>query len=113
MAQYEGEEFVYNGEKWQSVGKNNFGTLAFKNSATGSVTAEGSVAITKGADTTESITPLGSAGTAPSWSYNSSSKKATFSAGSAATAGTAVTVVTASGTDTAAFTGSAVSVSVS
>lgn len=104
MAQYNGEEFVYNGEKWQSIGKNNFGALAFKDSATGSVS--GNVTVTPGTDTTASVTPLGSAGTAPSWSYNSSSKKATFSAGSAATAGTAVTVVTASGTPTATFSSS-------
>ena len=36
MAQYNGEEFVYNGTKWQSLGKNNFGALAFKSSASGS-----------------------------------------------------------------------------
>lgn len=36
MAQYSGEEFVYNGTAWQSIGKNNFGDFAFVN--TGDVT---------------------------------------------------------------------------
>lgn len=43
MAQYSGEEFVFNGTAWQSIGKNNFGSLAFKSSASGSYTPAGTV----------------------------------------------------------------------
>lgn len=111
MAQYDGEEFVYNGTKWQSIGKNNFGDLAFKSSASGSYTPAGSVAITEAADTTTSVTPFGAAGTLPSWTV--SGETATFNAGTLASAGTAVNVVTASGTRTAAFTGTEATVTVS
>lgn len=111
MAQYSGEEFVWNGSAWQSIGKNNFGSLAFKNNATGSYTPSGSVAITKGEDTTGSVTPIETVGTLPSWSV--SNGVATFSPGTLPTAGSAVTVITARGTDTAAFTGTEDTVTVS
>lgn len=111
MAQYSGEEFVWNGSAWQSIGKNNFGSLAFENSASGAYTPQGSVSITKGADTTGSVTPIDSVGTLPSWSV--SGEVATFSAGTLPTAGSAVTVVTASGTDTATFTGTEETITVS
>lgn len=111
MAQYSGEEFVWNGSAWQSIGKNNFGSLAFKNNASGSYTPAGSVAITKGADTTDSVTPISGVGTLPSWSV--SDGVATFNPGTLPTAGNAVTVVTARGTDTAAFTGTEDTVTVS
>lgn len=111
MAQYNGEEFIWNGSAWQSVGKNNFGSLAFQNSASGSYTPAGTVEITKGADTTSSVTPIDGVGTLPSWTV--AGEVATFSAGTLPTAGAAVTVVTASGTDTAAFTGTADTITVS
>lgn len=110
MAAYNGSEFVWNGSAWQELGKNNFGALAFKSSASGDYTPAGSVAITKGTDTTASITPFGTAGTAPSWTI--SGETATFDAGTAGTAGTAVTVVTERGTDTATFTGTAATITV-
>ena len=43
MAQYSSEEFVFNGTAWQSIGKNNFGDLAFKSSASGDYTPAGTV----------------------------------------------------------------------
>lgn len=43
MAQYSGEEFAFNGTAWQAIGKNNFGDLAFKNSASGDYTPAGTV----------------------------------------------------------------------
>jgi hypothetical protein len=112
MAQYDGEEFIWNGSAWQSVGKNNFGDLAFKNTATGDFTPQGTVAITKGTDTTSSVTGIASVGTLPAWSI--SGEVATFSAGTLPQADAdATTVITARGTDTAAFTGTQGSVTVS
>lgn len=114
MASYSGSEFVWNGSAWQEMGKNNFGALAFKSSASGDYTPNGSVAITKGEDTTASVVPFGSAGSLPEATWTVSGETATFnfSAGTLPTAGTAVDVVTASGTDTAAFTGTAATITV-
>lgn len=111
MAQYSGEEFVWNGSAWQSVGKNNFGALAFKDSATGSITPAGTVTITEAADTTTSIEGMATAGTLPAWSL--SGKTLTFTQGTLPTKATAQTVVTASGTRTASFSGTAATVTVS
>lgn len=111
MASYNGSEFVWNGTAWQEMGKNNFGALAFKSSATGAFTPSGSVSISKGADTTGSVTPVGTEGEVPYFTV--SGEHATFNAGSVTTAGTAVTVITARGTDTATFTGTEGTVTVS
>ena len=115
LVSYSGSEFVWNGSAWQEMGKNNFGALAFKNSASGSYTPAGSVAITKGEDTTASITPIATVGTLPEASWTISGETATFafSAGTLPTAGTAVSAVTARGTDTAAFTGTEATITVS
>lgn len=114
MAQYDGEEFVWNGTAWQSIGKNNFGALAFKSSASGSYTPAGSVNVTQGEDTTASVTPFGTAGSLPDAYFTVSGETATFnwSAGSLPTAGTAVDVVTAAGAVTAAFTGTEATITV-
>jgi hypothetical protein len=114
MASYSGSEFVWNGSAWQELGKNNFGALAFKSSASGDYTPAGQVNVTQGDDTTVSVTPFGSAGTLPSAYFSVSGETATFnfSAGTLPTAGTDVTVVTASGTDTAAFSGTAATITV-
>lgn len=112
MAQYEGEEFVYNGTKWQSVGKNNFGSLAFQSSASGSYTPAGAVTATETtAAVTESITPFGTAGTAPSWTV--SGETATFNPGTAATAGTPVNAVTAESVKSYSFSGTQGTITVS
>lgn len=117
IAQYSGEEFAYDGTVWQSLGKNNFGNLAFKNSASGNFTPQGSVAaptISVLGGTTDNITPVTAVGTLPSWSV--SNGKATFNPGTLPTQGTAKTVVTSVGTITAsapAFTGTEGSVTVS
>ena len=114
MASYAGSEFVWNGTAWQELGKNNFGALAFKSSASGSYTPAGSVAITQGTDTTDSVTPISGVGTLPAASWSVSGETATFAfdAGTLPTAGTAVTVITARGADTAAFTGTAATITV-
>jgi hypothetical protein len=114
MAQYDGEEFVYNGTKWQAIGKANFGALAFKSSAEGSYTPAGTITVTKSADTTDTIAPFGTAGTLPSASWIQSGENVSFvfDAGTLPTAGTDVTVVTESGANTAAFTGTAATITV-
>lgn len=114
MAQYEGEEFVYNDSTWQSIGKNNFGDLAFKNSASGSYTPAGTVTVTadKAADTISSVTPFGTAGTLPTMSVTNG--VLTLDPGTLPTAGTDVDVVTNVGaiTATAAFLGTAATITV-
>lgn len=114
MASYSGSEFVWNGTAWQEFGKNNFGALAFKSSASGSYTPAGTVSITEAADTTTSVTPFGSAGSLPAaaWSVSGETATFTFDAGSLPSAGTAVDVVTASGARTASFSGTAATITV-
>ena len=111
VAQYDGEEFAFDGTAWQKLGEGNLGSLAYKNSAEGTYTPAGSVSITKGNDTTANVTPFGTAGSLPAWSV--SGETATFSAGTLPTAGTAVAVVTESGTDTATFAGTQATITVS
>ena len=114
MASYGGSEFVWNGSAWQEFGKNNFGALAFKSSASGDYTPAGSVTVTEAADTTASVTPFGTAGSLPDATWSVSGETATFAfdAGALPTAGTAVDVVTQSGTRTATFAGTAATITV-
>lgn len=114
LASYGGSEFVWNGSAWQEMGKNNFGALAFKSSASGSYTPAGTVNVSQAADTTESVTPFGAAGTLPEAYFTVSGETATFnfSAGTLPSAGTAVDVVTAAGAVTAAFSGTAATITV-
>ena len=117
MAQYNGEEFVYNGTKWQSIGKNNFGDLAFKNSASGSYTPAGTVGaptITVTGDSTGTVNSITDVGTLPSLTV--ANEVLTFSPGTLPTKGSDTTVVTATGTITASaptFTGTADTITVS
>ena len=115
MAQYDGEEFVWNGSAWQSIGKNNFGDLAFKNSASGSFTPEGTITnnITS-AFGTSSVDGVASVGSLPAWTYDATNKKATFNAGALPTTSAQVVVSSASVTvGTSTFAGSAGTVTVS
>lgn len=114
LTSYNGSEFVWNGTAWQEMGKNNFGALAFKSSASGSYTPAGSVNVTQGEDTTASVTPFGTAGSLPDAYFTVSGETATFnwSAGSLPTAGTAVDVVTAAGAVSAAFVGTEATITV-
>ena len=115
MASYSGSEFVWNGSAWQELGKNNFGALAFKSSASGDYTPAGTVAITKGTDTTASVTGIASVGTLPDAYFTVSGETATFnwSAGTLPTTdAAATTVITARGDDTAAFTGTPATITV-
>ena len=114
MASYSGSEFVWNGSAWQELGKNNFGALAFKSSASGDYTPAGAVNVTQGEDTTASVVPFGTAGSLPdaSWTVSGETATFTFDAGTLPAAGTAVDVVTAAGAVSAAFVGTAATITV-
>lgn len=110
MAQYSGEEFVWNGSAWQSIGKNNFGALAFKSSASGNFTPAGSVTseITGGTNTT--VNSITAVGTLPSFSV--SGETLTYTPGTLPTKGDDTSVVTATGTVSSTFSGTQGSVTV-
>ena len=114
MASYSGSEFVWNGSAWQELGKNNFGALAFKSSASGDYTPAGTVNVTQGTDTKESVAPFGSAGTLPTAYFTVSGETAAFNwdPGTLPAAGTAVDVVTAAGAVSATFSGTAATITV-
>ena len=111
MASYSGSEFVWNGSAWQELGKNNFGALAFKSSASGSYTPQGSVDITAGTDSTDSVVGVSANGTTPYFTV--SGETATFNPGAMPTLADSKTFLTARGTDTAAFTGTEATITVS
>ena len=112
LVSYDGSEFVWNGTAWQELGKNNFGALAFKDDAEATYTPAGTIAITQGTDTTSTVTGIASVGTLPTWTV--SGETATFSAGTLPTADAqATTVITSRAADTAAFTGTQATITVS
>lgn len=111
VAQYSGEEFAWNGSAWQSLGKNNFGDLAFKSSASGTYTPAGSVTVSEAADTTTTVNSITDVGTLPTCSV--SGEVLTFTAGTLPTKGADTTVVTASGARTATFAGTEATITVS
>ena len=117
MAQYNGEEFIWNGSAWQSVGKNNFGALAFKSSASGSFTPAGTVSqpsVSVDGNTTTTVNSITDVGTLPTMSV--SGETLTFSPGTLPTKGSDTTVVTNTGTISVSqptFTGTSGSVTVS
>lgn len=114
---YNETEFIFNGTKWQEYGNlSGLGALAYKDTASGSVTAEGtvskpSVTVTP---TTENIPNVTNVGSMPT--YTVSGEKLTISSGSAPTLGTAIaalTGATAELSEAPTFTGTSVNVSVS
>ena len=112
MAQYDGVEYVWSDtEAWQELGHGNFGSLAFKSSASGSFTPQGTVNITPGTDTTTTVNSITAVGTLPK--FTQSGETLVFSAGALPTKGADTTVVTASGTPSASFSGTAGTVTVS
>ena len=82
--------------------KPTLGDLAGKNSASGSITPSGSISVSQGTDSTETLTTITAAGTLPSFSVDE--EVLIFNAGALPTTENK-TVVTASGTRTATFTG--------
>lgn len=115
MASYSGSEFVWNGSAWQELGKNNFGALAFKSSASGTYTPAGSVSITQGTDNTDSVVGVASNGTLPDAYFTVSGETATFnwSQGALPTLASSKTFVTSRAADTASFSGTEATITVS
>lgn len=114
MASYSGSEFVWNGSAWQEFGKNNFGALAFKSSASGSYTPAGTISVDDGTDSTGTVTGITDVGELPESYFTVSGETATFvfDAGALPTADSQATFVTASGTRTATFSGTAATITV-
>ena len=113
---YQSKEFIFNGKKWIEFGDlSALGTLAYKNSASGSykpagtiskITPAGSVTVTP-ATTTTTVNSITAVGSLPSLTYDSKNEKLTFNAGSLPTKGSNTTVVTGV-TTTGSFTGTEV-----
>lgn len=116
MAQYNGEEFVWNGSAWQSIGKNNFGALAFKNNASGDYTPSGTISqqsVSVAGSQTDTVNSITDVGALPAWTVKGT--KATFAPGTLPTKGADQTVVSSMGTisvDQAQFTGTQSTVTV-
>lgn len=104
-------EFVWNGTAWQELGEGNLGSLAFKNSASGSYTPAGSVSVTEAEDTTTTVNSITAVGTLPVFTV--SGETLIFDAGTLPTKGDNTTVVTASGARTASFSGTEATITVS
>lgn len=104
-------EYVWNGTAWQELGEGNLGSLAFKNSASGSYTPAGTISVDDGTDTTTTVNSITAVGTLPDFTV--SGEVLTFNAGTLPTKGSDTTVVTASGTRTATFGGTAATITVS
>lgn len=111
MAQYNGEEFVWNGTTWQSIGKNNFGALAFKSSAATSYTPAGSVSVEATGGSTATVNSITAVGTLPSLTV--SSETLIFDPGTLPTKGADQTVVSSVGTLSGSFSGTQASITVS
>ena len=111
MTIYGYKEFVFDGTKWAEFGDlSTLGSLAYKNSASGTFTPQGNVSITEttsaistlsNAGTLPSvnpsvaaITPITSVGTLPSSTYDSTTETLSISWGTLPTAGTAISAVT-------------------
>ena len=114
LASYEGMEYAWNGSAWQGMGPNNLGALAYKNSASGDYTPAGSVAITKGTDTTDTVTGVSANGTLPQAYFTQSGETLTFNfnAGALPTLADQKTFVTQRGDDSASFSGTGATITV-
>ena len=101
IAIYGSAEFIYDGTVWQEFGdlsalQNLLGDLAYEDTAEGTFTPAGTVSrpsITV-TPTTTSITGVASNGTAPSFSYDSTTKTLEFNPGAMPTLDTAVAAMT-------------------
>jgi hypothetical protein len=114
LASYDGMEYAWNGSAWQGMGPNNLGALAYKSSASGDYTPAGSVSISKGTDTTDTVTGVSANGTLPQAYFTQSGETLTFNfnAGALPTLGAEKTFVTQRGDDTASFSGTPATVTV-
>lgn len=110
LASYNGMEYAWNGSAWQGMGPNNLGALAYKSSASGGYTPAGSVGITKGTDTTDTVTGVSANGTTPY--FTQSGETLTFNPGTMPTLAAEKTFVTQRGDDTASFSGTPATITV-
>lgn len=124
---YNGEDFVFNGEIWQSV-PDALGALAYKSSASGNYTPQGTVSQPNftGSETavninktTANISSITSVGTLPAMNYDSNTEAITFSAGTLPTTDDVTVLADVSGTTIAegaisqpTFTGTAATITV-
>ena len=114
LASYNGMEYAWNGSAWQGMGPSNLGAFAYANTGSGSYTPAGSVLITKGTDSTDTVTGVTANGTLPQAYFTQSGETLTFNfnAGALPTLDTQKTFVTQRGDDTAAFTGTPATITV-
>lgn len=114
LASYEGMEYAWNGSAWQGMGPNNLGALAYKNSASGDYTPAGSVSISKGTDTTDTVTGVSANGTLPQAYFTQSGETLTFNfnAGALPTLESEKTFITVRGDDSASFSGTIATITV-
>lgn len=115
MAQYDGDEYVWNGSAWQFIGQSNFGALAFVDTATGSYTPAGTISgiEIQVTPTTTSIAGINSVGSLPTFTLSGTTL--TYTAGTLPQASNATTVVTdvsGSATGTPTFTGTPATITV-
>lgn len=111
MASYNGSEFVWNGTSWQEMGKNNFGALAFKSSATGIFTPQGEVTVQSQNAGTTVVNSITNPGSLPYFTVDN--EVATFHAGTLPTKGANQTVLTDVGTLSGSFSGTQGNIEVS
>ena len=90
VAQYSGEEFAWNGTSWQSLGKNNFGALAFVDEVVASYTPVGTNS--KPTTTTATVNSITAVGTLPTMTVTS--ETLIFNPGTLPTKGSDTAVVT-------------------
>lgn len=114
---YGDKEFIWNGSLWQEFGNiDDLGALAYKDDATGTVTAEGtvskpSVTVTPSTAQIPNVTNVGSMPT-----FTVANETLTITAGAVPTLGTAIEAMTGASAELDAaptFTGTSVSVTVS
>lgn len=108
---YDQKEFVWDGSKWDEFGDlSNLGSLAYKNTASGTFTPSGSVTVTETSaaiatlattgtlpsvnPTVENIDPIASVGTLPSATYTSATETLSIDWGTLPTKGTSVAAIT-------------------
>lgn len=114
LASYDGMEYAWNGSAWQGMGPSNLGALAYKSTASGDYTPAGTISVSKGTDTTDTVTGVSANGTLPQAYFTQSGETLTFNfnAGALPTLGSEKTFVTARGNDTVTFSGTAATITV-
>ena len=109
---YGDAEFIWNGSVWQAFGDlSDLGALAYKNSASGTFTPQGSVSAPTITPTIASVPNVTSVGNMPTFTVTN--EVLTISAGSTPSLGTPIDVMTGAAASQPTFTGTAGTVTVS